>query len=95
MAYAQDDGAVGYLDDWWLHRKDADARHLQLAGNTPSADDCLEARVGEYEKGLIEEALGRTRGNQTKAARLLGTTKRVIQYKVKKYGIDFARLRRL
>jgi Nif-specific regulatory protein len=29
-----------------------------------------------------------TGGNQTKAAKVLGTTKRIIQYKVTKLGID-------
>ncbi|MEW5945093.1 MAG: sigma 54-interacting transcriptional regulator [bacterium] len=48
----------------------------------------LEKLVAAYERELIEEALKYTGGNQSQAARQLGTTKRIIQYKVKKYGID-------
>jgi Nif-specific regulatory protein len=49
----------------------------------------LEQLVASYEMNLIVEALKDADGNQTKAAKLLGTTKRVIQYKVQKYGVDF------
>jgi Nif-specific regulatory protein len=53
----------------------------------------LGSAVEAFERGLIEDALKTTRGNRSKAARLLSTTERVISYKVKKYGIDPARLR--
>ncbi len=53
----------------------------------------LEALVSAFERDLITDALKDTRGNQTQAARLLGTTKRIIQYKVHKYGIDPSRFR--
>jgi transcriptional regulator with GAF, ATPase, and Fis domain len=78
------------LNDWWLSRHNSKQHSVQLmhlsSGQLPGS---LEARVGAYEKSLIIEALKRTGGNQTKAAHLLGTTKRIIQYKVKKYNIDF------
>lgn len=48
----------------------------------------LEQLVGSYEMNLIVEALKDTEGNQSEAARLLETTKRVMQYKIQKYGID-------
>jgi len=53
----------------------------------------LSSAVEVFERSLIEDALKTTRGNRSKAARLLSTTERVISYKVKKYGIDPARLR--
>lgn len=53
----------------------------------------LEALVGAFERELITDALKDVRGNQSEAARLLGTTKRIIQYKVQKYGIDPKRFR--
>ena len=53
----------------------------------------LAGAVGSFERSLIEDALKTTRGNRSRAARLLGSTERVINYKVKKYGIDPARLR--
>jgi Nif-specific regulatory protein len=53
----------------------------------------LSTAVEAFERSLIEDALKTTRGNRSKAARLLSTTERVISYKVKKYGIDPARQR--
>ena len=50
-------------------------------------------RVANFEIGLITEALKDTSGNQTQAAKRLGMTKRVMQYKVKLYGIDSERFR--
>ncbi|HQN19145.1 MAG TPA: sigma 54-interacting transcriptional regulator [Syntrophobacteraceae bacterium] len=53
----------------------------------------LEALVGAFERDLITDALKDVHGNQSQAARLLGTTKRIIQYKVDKYGINPLRFR--
>lgn len=44
--------------------------------------------VEAQERALILDALEETGGNQTKTARLLGTTKRIIQYKIAKMGIN-------
>ena len=48
----------------------------------------LSTVVAVQERTLIIEALEETGGNQTKAAQKLGTTKRIIQYKISKMGID-------
>jgi len=48
----------------------------------------LETLVNAYERSLIIDALKDAKGNQTRAAKLLATTKRIIQYKISKYGID-------
>jgi Nif-specific regulatory protein len=53
----------------------------------------FENLVEAYEKELLTEALKDSRGNQTEAARLLGTTKRVVQYKVARYRIDYQRFK--
>jgi len=53
----------------------------------------LRDAVGAYEKDLIQDALKTTRGNCAKAARLLDATERVINYKVRQYGIDAKRFR--
>jgi Nif-specific regulatory protein len=53
----------------------------------------LEQLVASYEMELITDALKDAEGNQTKAAKLLGTSKRVIQYKVQKYGIEYRKFR--
>ena len=49
--------------------------------------------MGAYEKDLILDALKTTRGNQAKAAKLLHTTERIINYKVRRYRIDCRRFR--
>ncbi len=53
----------------------------------------LRDAVSSYEKDLIQDALKTTRGNCAKAARLLDTTERIINYKVRQYGIDARRFR--
>jgi len=53
----------------------------------------LSDAVTAYEKDLLQDALKTTRGNRAKAARLLDTTERIINYKVRRYGIDAKRFR--
>jgi len=50
--------------------------------------------IRSKERTMIVEALKKTRGNQTQAAKILGITKRIIQYKIQKLGIDSKRFRR-
>lgn len=54
----------------------------------------LSDAIASYEKDLILDALKTTRGNCSRAARLLSTTERVLNYKVKKYTIDSGRFRK-
>lgn len=54
----------------------------------------FDVLVANFEKDLIIDALKETHGNQSAAAQLLGTTKRIIQYKIKKYGIDPKRFKK-
>jgi Nif-specific regulatory protein len=53
----------------------------------------LSDAVAAYEKDLIQDALKTTRGNRAKAARLLDSTERIINYKVKRHRIDAKRFR--
>jgi len=53
----------------------------------------LNSAVEAQERALILGALKETGGNQTKAAKLLGTTKRIVQYRVQKLGIDARQFR--
>jgi Nif-specific regulatory protein len=53
----------------------------------------LAQAIAAYEKDIIQDALKTTRGNRAKAARLLNTTERIINYKVRKYAIDCERFR--
>jgi len=49
----------------------------------------LDKIVESFERNILEKTLKDTHGNQSKAALLLGLTKRKIQHKISKYGIDF------
>ena len=54
-------------------------------------DDLLKSTIADFEKHIIVSALEQTGGNQNKAAMRLGTTKRILAYRVRKYGIDLGR----
>jgi Nif-specific regulatory protein len=53
----------------------------------------LSESIAAYEKDLIQDALKTARGNRAKAARLLSTTERIFNYKVRKYAVDVDRFR--
>jgi Nif-specific regulatory protein len=55
--------------------------------------DIFRIRVEAFEKELIIEALKNAEGNQAKAAQQLGSTIRVIQYKIQKLNIDYKKFR--
>jgi two-component system response regulator AtoC len=44
------------------------------------------------ERGLIDQALARAKGNQTQAARLLGITRYALRYRLEKHGLASARV---
>ena len=54
-----------------------------------TGENVLERCVFDCEKAVIIHALARVKGNQTAAAELLGTTKRILTYKAHKYGIGY------
>jgi Nif-specific regulatory protein len=56
---------------------------------TTTLRDSLEA----FEKDALQDALKSARGNRAKAARLLSTTERIFNYRVRKYGIDWRRFK--
>lgn len=47
----------------------------------------LKKQVGSLEQSLILAALEKSNGIQSKAARELGISERVLRYKMKKYGL--------
>ena len=53
----------------------------------------LSDAVAAFERDLILDALKTTRGNRAKAARLLDTTERILNYKVRGYAIDVHRFK--
>ncbi|HEX4951401.1 MAG TPA: sigma 54-interacting transcriptional regulator [Blastocatellia bacterium] len=85
--------AVVVCDDAVIH-----GHHLpptlqtaEVSGTLPS--NSLNAAVASLEREMIIETLKVTHGNQARAANLLQITERIINYKVKKYGIDCNRFR--
>jgi Nif-specific regulatory protein len=68
---------------------------LQTAASSgTSMSLSLSDALAAYEKDLIQDALKTARGNRAKAARLLNTTGRIMNYKVKQLGIDWRRFRK-
>jgi len=62
---------------------------LQTAeASGPPVSGDLKAMVGAYERDLIRDTLKSTRGNIASAARALGTTPRILGYKIKGHQID-------
>ena len=49
----------------------------------------LADAVSAYERRIIEEALRKTGGVQTRAAEALGTTRRILKYRIEKLGISY------
>ncbi len=65
---------------------------LQMADTTDASSmRSLAASLGAFEKDLIQDALKMARGNRAKAARLLQATPRIVNYKIRKYRIDWRR----
>jgi len=50
-------------------------------------DLSVKRRTGDLERALIKEALERTRGNRTRAAKLLDLSHRALLYKIRDYGL--------
>jgi Nif-specific regulatory protein len=72
--------------------------HLPPTLQTAEASDTvqrqsLEESVAAFERDLLQDALKTTRGNRAHAARLLDTTERIFNYKVKRYSIDARRFK--
>jgi DNA-binding NtrC family response regulator len=63
--------------------KSGGARDMVLSGSKSLSD-----AVDEFERDIIGEALEQTFYNQTRAADLLGTTRRILKYRMDKLGID-------
>jgi Nif-specific regulatory protein len=53
----------------------------------------LKESVDAYERDIIQDALKTVAGNRSRAAHLLRTTERILNYKVRKHGIDLNRFR--
>ncbi len=74
-------------------------RHLPPTLQTAQASgtaigQSLSEAVAAFERDILLDTLKTTNGNRAKAARLLDTTPRILNYKVRKYGIDCSRFSR-
>lgn len=69
---------------------------LQMAENPAgTGTGTLEALLNQYAREIIIDNLKISRGNISKAAENLGTTKRILNYKIKQLGIDYRKYRLL
>jgi DNA-binding NtrC family response regulator len=58
------------------------------SGGTPApAAGTVKDKLADLERRSIEEALAAENGNQTRAARRLGMSRRALIYKIEKYGL--------
>src|SRR5262249_10549116 len=85
--------AVVMCDAYVVH-----GHHLPPTLQTAEASGTASTRslretVEAVEKDAIQDALKSARGNRAKADRLLSTTERVLNYKVRKFAIDWRRFR--
>ena len=65
---------------------------LQTAeGSNTAESQSLGGAVAAFERDMIEDALKMARGNRARAARLLQATRRVVNYKIQQYEIDWRR----
>jgi Nif-specific regulatory protein len=53
----------------------------------------LRDAMDAYERDVIQDTLKTARGSRAKAARLLDTTERILNYKVRQLGIDYKRFK--
>ena len=54
-------------------------------------ESSLKRRVAELERAEIRKALQETAGVKARAARALGITERMLNYRLKKYGLEIIR----
>jgi len=66
---------------------------IDNAFSTMGDGHIYKAVIEDAEKVLIEKALGRARGNQIEAARILGLNRNTIRSKIRKLRIDKERFK--
>ncbi|MBN2403076.1 MAG: sigma 54-interacting transcriptional regulator [Spirochaetes bacterium] len=62
---------------------------LQMADKPSPLSGSLDEMTDMFEKEIIIDNLKLSKGNITQAAKTLGTTKRILTYKINKLGIDY------
>ena len=61
--------------------------YLRDLGDT-EAQDLMRRLLDEVEPPLIEEVLKHARGNQTRAAKMLGITRNTLRERMRRHGIE-------
>ena len=72
-----------------IHHHHLPAGIQQASRSGPVAPLALSEALDAYEKELLEDALRQTHGVRSKAARRLGTTERILTYRLRKHRIDW------
>jgi DNA-binding NtrC family response regulator/pSer/pThr/pTyr-binding forkhead associated (FHA) protein len=85
--------AVALAEADEIRPTDLPLERMQRTHSVPRAEG-LKAGVQAAERDLIVEALARTKGNQTKAARLLGISRRKLVKRIALYGLPQPRKRK-
>ena len=66
----------------------AAGRALVLPGDLPERGFDMKATIAQWEREWVAQALTRTGGNQSAAARLLGLTRDELRYRVDKFVLE-------
>jgi Nif-specific regulatory protein len=66
---------------------------LQMASRPEKDAGSLDAMTSQFHREIITDYLKMSHGNITRAAELLGTTKRILHYRINQLGIDYRRFR--
>jgi DNA-binding NtrC family response regulator len=82
------DGAVIPPEELPDHIRRGETDAGSLRDQVLSGRKSLGDAVDEFERELVLEALTRLDFNQTRAAELLGTTRRILKYRMDKLGIQ-------
>jgi Nif-specific regulatory protein len=82
------------LEERHLPKAIATARRETTDGAATHRKPSLAEAVADLERQMVGDALRETHGNLARAARALGTTERILRYKVDKYQLAPTRVRR-
>jgi DNA-binding NtrC family response regulator len=82
------EGTTITLDDLPDQLKRTEASPGNLREQVLAGRKSLGDAVDEFEREIIAEALQQMEFNQTRAAEMLGTTRRILKYRMDKLGID-------
>jgi two-component system response regulator AtoC len=69
------------------HLPESVRRREAALPSSPNAAGTVKDKLADLERRSIEEALAAEGGNQTRAARRLGMSRRALIYKIEKYGL--------